>query len=54
MLYLIVCLWEQIEELEALLAVKDELLKKSLDSVTVWEAKFAQLREGQKPLLFDS
>eukprot|EP00286_Rhodomonas_abbreviata_P029060 CAMPEP_0181293124 /NCGR_PEP_ID=MMETSP1101-20121128/2893_1 /TAXON_ID=46948 /ORGANISM="Rhodomonas abbreviata, Strain Caron Lab Isolate" /LENGTH=110 /DNA_ID=CAMNT_0023397681 /DNA_START=122 /DNA_END=454 /DNA_ORIENTATION=+ len=44
----------EIGELQALLAVKDELLQKSLDCVSTWEAKFAQLRSSQKTLLHSS
>eukprot|EP00961_Rhodomonas_salina_P248352 3356711-Rhodomonas_salina.7 len=44
----------QIEDLQALLAAKDDLLKRSLDNVSAWEAKFAQLRESQKALTFNT
>ena len=43
----------QIDELEATIREKDALLAKSLKSVSAWEAKFAQLRSSQEPLLFD-
>lgn len=43
----------QIEEIEATIREKDALLEKSLAMVTVWEAKFAQLRSGQEKLLFN-
>mmetsp|Transcript_20175 Transcript_20175/g.48008 ORF Transcript_20175/g.48008 Transcript_20175/m.48008 type:complete len:116 (-) Transcript_20175:24-371(-) len=44
----------EIEDLQALLAAKDDLLKRSLDNVSAWEAKFAQLRESQKALTFNT
>ena len=42
----------QIEELEETLREKNALLQKSLQSVNVWEGKFAALRSAQEPLLF--
>jgi hypothetical protein len=44
---------KEIEDLEASLAEKDALLRKSMGKVDKWEARFAALKAGQADLLFE-
>mmetsp|Transcript_91110 Transcript_91110/g.147212 ORF Transcript_91110/g.147212 Transcript_91110/m.147212 type:complete len:120 (+) Transcript_91110:150-509(+) len=43
----------EVVELQASIQEKEVLLVKSLEMVTLWEAKFAQLRSSQELLLFN-
>ena len=44
---------KEIKDLEAALAEKDALLRKSMDKVDEWEARFAALKAGQAGLVFE-
>lgn len=45
---------KDVADLEGMLADKEALLRKALERVQQWEFRFDKLREGQKPLLFES